>query len=265
MDIRQYYYKFSEIYLHSSLLTVLFAAGFFAFAVCLSMPYVWAGTAVFMFLSIFYFLKHITYRKKAASVPVRVDLHEGVLLEEKNVLIAFLPSATLHMLLFHPNGRLLGEIKDRAKPWYIWALPNFTTQLLPRTYLLENQHGELLATFKTGGLLQNHVRLFGHDGEFIGEYKENSRESIVRYKGLFLKRDGTAAAGVNISGFLNAFSLSTDEGFPFVSFQKGYLPLEWGTKFKLNTPVLSFSETASHAQQLYAYGLCTRLFTYKST
>ena len=265
VDIRHYYYKFSEIHLNSSLLTVLFAAGFLAFAVFLSIPYIWTATPVFMFLSILSFGRHIMYRKKGASVPAKVGLHEGPLLNEKNVLMAFLPSAALHMLLFHPNGRLLGVIKDQPKQWRFSVLPYFATQFFSRTYVLENQHGELLATFKTGGILQNNMKVFGGGGEFLGQYKESTRDSFIRYKGLFLQRDGETVADVDVSPFLHTFSLASTDGVPIASYQKGYLPMEWANKFKPNTPVLSFSESASTVQQLYAYGICTRLFAYKST
>lgn len=264
MNIKQYYKSTATVYLNISLFTVAICAILFlTFVFVLKIDAVWQTITPFMFLSIVYFICYTLYKKRAETIPHDFQISDKTPLEEKNVLMTFMPAPTMRVLLFNPKGKLLGEIKDSNVSWYKWLIPNTLSTLLPHTYVLTDFNQKVIATFKTGHFLSNYVEILNEEGNLLARYNENWKKSLFRYNGIVTNVDESIRMNVDISGFLQSFSLSTVEGKTLVSFQKGYMPIEWGRVFKeLNTPILTFSDSASKNDQICVYALCSRFFNH---
>ncbi|MGN1402013.1 MAG: hypothetical protein ACI4XL_10965 [Bacillus sp. (in: firmicutes)] len=265
MDIRQYYKSVALLYINASIASACIGGiVFFAVVFLYRMPYVWQMVTPFMLLSLVYFIKHLLFTKKSIVVPVKIEKHTGTPLEEKDILLTFLPSPSLRALLFHPEGRVIGEITDENRSWYRWLLPNSISFLFQHTYVLRDQSGNRIATYKAGNHFAGWVRMYNGNGELVGMYEEKSAQSWLRYKGVVMRRDGSEDIPVNVNGFLQSFSVANEGGNSLFHFQKGYMPGEWSASFSLNTPILSFPDYASKEDRICMFGLCTRLFNHRS-
>lgn len=261
LNIRQYYTSTAKMYLNISLFAGLLCILLIVCSlVFFQSKYMWQITTPFMFFSIFYFICHIVNRKRALKIPHGIQVSDTKLFDEKNILFMFLPAPSLRLLLFHPIGTLLGEIKEHEPSWYKWLIPNSISMLLSHTFKLTDCNNKTLATYKMSHFLSRKVCMYDETGNVIAIYKENKMKSMFRYKGSIEEADGSLIMMVDVSGILQTFSLASVENKPLVSFQRGFMPLEWGKSFQdLNTPIITFSKEVSKNEQICVYGLCTRL------
>ncbi len=265
MNIRQYYLTNASVFLNISIFSAVIAGIIFIGLIMLADGWMAVEMSItFLFVSILFFGVYLLNRKHAAAVPPIIHTHHGELFGQKSILLLFLPSPTLRILLFHPDGSLLGEITDGNRAWYRWVIPNFMLRCFRQTYLLTDHQDHVLAVYHLGSFFSNKVEMCtGKDRQFA-TYEESRKQSLFKYSGEVVRSDGTASIPVNISGFLQEFSLPAHPlaDSPFVTFRKGYMPLDWGTRFReLNTPILTFSSNANKEEQLCVYGLCIRLFS----
>ena len=49
-----------------------------------------------------------------------------------------------------------------------------------------------------------------------------------------------------------------------VSYQEGWMPLEWGKRFKTNTPILSFSSNVDDIPKIIVFGFCAATLNHRS-
>ncbi|WP_019241819.1 MULTISPECIES: hypothetical protein [Bacillus] len=265
MNIKHYYKKTANVYLNISLFSLLISGGVFFFALFfLTKREIWVSTTPFMLLSCLYFANYVVYTRRFESLPDELDTSKSNLLEEENILMTFMPAPTLRVLLFTPKGKLVGEICDYHSEWYHWLIPNSLSAILPHTYVLKDQNQRTLATYKLSSFMQNSMSIFNESEELIAHYKENWKKSFFRFNGEVINADGCVRMNINISGFLQSFTISSIDNRNLVSFQKGWMNLEWGEKFKeLNTPILSFTSVSTNEDKLCIYGICARLLNHR--
>ncbi|MFD6442166.1 hypothetical protein ACFWDG_20765, partial [Peribacillus sp. NPDC060186] len=99
-------------------------------------------------------------------------------------------------------------------------------------------------------------------GGLIGFYQEN--KSLVKINGMIYKYDGTEWMPVQTPGSLSSFEIKTKEGEKIVSYQEGWMPLEWGKRFKTNTPILTFSSNVEENPKIIIFGFCAATLNHRS-
>ncbi|MGM9922933.1 MAG: hypothetical protein ACI35R_01635 [Bacillus sp. (in: firmicutes)] len=262
MNIKQYYHATASVYLNISLFAVglsiaLFTVNLFLF----QKEGIWYTAIPFMVFSCIYFIYHLVYKKRYESMPEEISLSGAGPLKEDYVMLAFMPAPTLRVLLFNQKGEVLGEINDCLASWYSWLIPSSLLSLVPYSYKLTDANNRTLATFKMNRLFSRDMTFYNERNEIIGSYREDWKRSLVRYKGV-VHYGGVDRMHVDVSGFLQSFTISSCEGEWLVSYDKGWMPLEWTEVFKeLNTPILHFTGAATEEDRICIYGLCARLFS----
>ncbi|MDQ0217888.1 hypothetical protein ELQ35_00150 [Peribacillus cavernae] len=267
MNIRTYYERTARRCFHVSWLTLIIAVIFFVLHVCnVFEGNIIAITLPFLFLSIAQFCVSRTYENRMKDLPPDNVMMTNVSpLATKDVLLTFLPAPTLRVLLFHPNGSLLGEIRDLNMHWFMWMIPNSFSLVLPKRYLLTNGEGEVLAEYKMKWGIKTVIYMKDNTGRLVGHYRESLKESIIRLKGMIYTAEGQAWMPINVGGLLHNFDIETEGGKHIVSLRKGWMPLEWGTRFKeMNTPILSFDDQAKVEEKIAVFGFCASAFHHRS-
>ncbi|RFU60417.1 hypothetical protein [Bacillus sp. V59.32b] len=265
MNIRTYYEKNARACFHVAWITLIIAAAFFVLHVCKVLGgNIIAETAPFLTLSIVNFTGSRIYENRMRDLPEQNVVSLVSPLETKDILLAFMPAPTLRVLLFHPDGSLLGEIRDRKMHWFMWMIPNSISIILPKRYILTNAAGEVLAEYEMKSGIKTMITMMDGNGKLVGHYKENLKESIVRLKGMIYTAEGQEWMPVNVSGLLNKFHMDASDGKIIASFQKGWMPLDWAKRFKMNTPILSFHDDATEEEKIAIFGFCTAAFNHRS-
>lgn len=222
-------------------------------------------TAPFLILSIVNFTGSRIYENRMKDLPEDKVVLGSSPLETEDILFTFMPAPTLRVLLFHPDGALIGEIKDRNMHWFMWMVPNSLSMVLPKRYIFTNAEGSVLAEYEIKWGIRNVIIMKDGRGSPVACYRESLKESLIRLKGMIYTAEGQEWIPVNVSGLLNKFELKTKEGKPIASFQKGWMPLEWGKRFKeLNTPILTFHENATDEEKIAVFGFYASAFNHSS-
>lgn len=265
MNIREYYQKTSVSNFHASWISLVLAIAFFiCHAFTLISGNILLITAPFIVLSFVQFTNHRIYEHRIKDLPV-LSVESGTeCLQSENFLLTFMPAPTLRLLLFAPNGSMLGEIRDRNMKWFMWMVPNTLSILLPKRYELVNHEGHLLAMFNVSGGLTNKVSIMDHLGNQIGNYQESEKKSLVKIAGMFYKNDKTDWMYVETSTGLHSFEIKTCNGEKVATYQEGWMPLEWGKRFKTNTPILTFLSQVDGGAKVAILGLCAAVLHHRS-
>lgn len=266
MNIRTYYEKISRMCFHVSWIALIIAGVFFVLhASKVFQGDIIAITAPFLLVGIINFTGSRIYEKRMEDMPEENVVSAVSLLEANDILLTFMPAPTLRVLLFQPDGSLLGEIRDRNMRWFMWMVPNSLSMFLPKRYTLTNAEGKMLAEYEIKWGIRTVLIMKDASGSPIGCYSECLKESLIRLKGMIYTADGQEWVPVNVSGLLNKFEMETKSGKPVASFQKGWMPLDWGRRFKeLNTPILTFHEKATAEEKIAVFGFCASAFNHRS-
>ena len=267
MNIKQYYKKIATVYLNLSIFSlVLSILSLILSTQILHVNHVWEVTIILMVYSCISFIFFHVYKKRFSSLPDDFPKSETSPLTEENVLLRFMPAPTLRILLFNPKGKYVGEVKDMNMSWYKWMIPNSLMMFFPQKYELIDTNGQMLATFNTYGFLASHFSVYNKEGRLIAYYKENWKKSLFRYNGTIHSRDHSIRMKIDsVSGFLYSFFIYSAADQKLASYQKGYMPLEWGERFKeMNIPVITFMDKADEDDKLCIYALCSKLLNYNN-
>jgi len=264
MNIKEYYKSTAIASLNISLFTAILSVIIFVImSRFLHSVHVWEATIPFMIMSCIFFLQFYLNKNRYLHFPEEIRINERPLMDERNVLMTFMPAPTLRIMLFNPKGQLVGEVKDYNTAWYKWFIPNNVMMFLPQKYILLDEQQKEFATFRTFGFLGGNIEIYNSEGRRIGVYIENVKKSLFRYSGTLYDDEQSERMKVNVSGYIHSFTISSIDGRRLVSFQKGYMPLEWSSRFKqLNTPILSFAEETTNEEMICIYALCSKFLTY---
>lgn len=261
MNIQQYYQKTATISLNASLVSLIPAFFLVLYGVIVVQHGVLIGNSVpfllYSFISYQYYLLN-DKRSKEILVETKSEVEKKLnLLKEEAILIHFMPAPSLRMLLFGKDGQVLGEIKD-MKFWSIrWILPYFLDRIFERKYGLYDKSNKLIAVF----VLKNHeIEILSMNNEenvtIMKKLKHNRKEISFEYeeKMITTKR---SSLFMDYRFYENKMRIGR--------LQKGWLPLEWGKKFKdPNTPVLSFENIQNQKDKVMIFAILTELFYYSN-
>ncbi|WP_285766009.1 hypothetical protein [Peribacillus sp. SI8-4] len=263
MNIREYYQKMSNSNFHASWISLGLAVIFFIGHVISLIPgHIILITAPFIFFSIGLYISHRIYESRIKGLPHDLFGKNPGLMQAEHILLTFLPAPTLRLLLFAPDGSLMGEIRDRNMKWFMWMIPNFLSMLLAKQYELVNHEGHVRAEYHIKKGLFNEMSIMDEKGRLIGSYLEKS--SFVKIEGMIYKGDGTEWMPIHMPGSLNTFEIVTKDGQKIVSYQQGWMPVEWERRFKTNTPILTFSGNVEEVPRFIIFGFCAAALNHRS-
>ncbi|PLS17082.1 hypothetical protein CVD28_13580 [Bacillus sp. M6-12] len=268
MNIRQYYRKISHICFQAAwislTLSILF---FFLHAAGVLSGHILAIVLPFIMISIGNYISFRVFDTRAQELPSGWPLlnEESKLFDERHLLFAFMPAPTLRAVLFSPNGKAVGEIRDQNMKWYMWMIPNSLSLLLPKKYGLYNSDGTLVGAYIFKWGLFQKASIKDQNGKDIGYYRESRKVSLFRLKGMIVSPDGKPWFAIDAGGLLQDFQLTNAVGIPLVTYKKGWMPLEWGNRFKdSNTPIISFHDSATANDKIAALGFCAAALHHRS-
>ncbi|RFU66422.1 hypothetical protein D0469_17480 [Peribacillus saganii] len=269
MDIRQYYRKTSGICFQVAWISLTLSILFFGLhAAGVLSGNILAIMLPFIILSIANYIGFRMFDTRAEEIPERLLCpltEKSELLDHSHLLLAFLPAPTLRAVLFAPNGNAVGEIRDLNMKWYMWLIPNSVSLLLPKRYGLYSSDGTLIGSYQFKWGLFNKAVILNQYGDNIGYYREAKKESLFRLKGMIVNPEGKPWISAYAGGLLQEFQMTNADGIKLVSYKTGWMPFEWGNRFKdANTPILSFHNSATYNDKIAILGFCAAALHHRS-
>lgn len=223
MSIRDFYYKLSNISLNISFFFTLFAI--IATFLLNHQPKPPLLSTIFLYFSIFYYMVHLFYIKKAIHIHYKVkfinkDTHSNVFLLEK--------AASHEFYLFQPNGISNTKIQLKLR----WKGP---------VIILTKQSIELTMQLKKGrkGIIAfsiNNDDIYGMI--FTKDCKNIVGKIIFPNYSLLIQRQADRSL------------IFLKENRQVAMKRKGWLLLEWTSRFRLNTPVITFQERLTWVEKM---------------
>lgn len=220
-------------------------------------------TIPLIILSIAHFIFFQLYHNRVEKLGNELFHTSEGLLHMDYILFVFMPAPTLRLLLFDPEGLLLGEIRDQNMRWFMWMVPNFLSLLLPKKYVLLNNKEEVVAKYHLKAGLTNSMIVYNANNQIIGYYKENWKDSLFKVKGMLYKYDWIEWIQVSSSVGLYSLDLQTIDEKKVASFQEGWMPLEWTKRFELNTPIIHFSSIVEESERIIVLGFLTTVLHHR--
>ncbi|MEH6990321.1 hypothetical protein [Cytobacillus firmus] len=261
MNIQHYYLKTADISLNASL-TALMPPTFFLLLFFNKFP--GANFIVILIPFVIYsFLCHQMYllnKQRAAEAAASNYYYKGQaplsFLEQSSVLIAFLPAPSLRMVIFDPQGMLIGEIRDMKMRKLRWFLPYFIDRFFPKRLGIydhtENLEASIIIRKKGIEILSSD----GHCREII-EFKKDGNTLLFQ--------NGDMQYAVPKTFLHTDLQVWDDQSNRIARLRKGWMPFEWGKRFKdPNTPVLSFNISLDAKEKRRIYAIFAALFLYRN-
>ena len=264
MNIREYYKKTAKSCYYVAWITLVMAIVFFICHILKLFPKDLLTLVIpLIILSVAHFISFGVYHNRVDRLGNEPFETSNELLHTDHILFAFMPAPTLRLLLFDYKGLLLGEIRDQNMRWFMWMIPNFVSLLLPKKYVLINNKEEIVAIYHLKGGLTNSMTVYNANNQVIGYYKENWRDSLFKIKGTLFKSDWLEWISVSSTVSLYSLHLQTVEEKKVASFQEGWIPVEWGKRFELNTPIISFSSIVEESERIIILGFFTSVLHHR--
>lgn len=266
MNIQQYYRSAAMIALNGSLAAfipvILILGGGIFFSVQLPLFLI---ILPFGFYSFICYQQYLIQQQRSHEATNIMTLNEDSLYTVDNLLITFLPAPSLRMLLFAPNGNMIGEVRDKYFYWWRWFLPYFIDRLFPMEYGLYDQTGQVRAIYRID-LRKKQVKIYDSAGRGVGVLTENHKGSTS------LKRTGVIRSLTNNqliyaerSAIYPQVFLRNEQGKIIGKLIKGWMPLEWGKQFRDgNTPFITFEENLPETEKILTLAVLTEMFHYTS-
>lgn len=254
MDIREYYQETAKACFYVASISLGLTILFFMCHIAQLFP---KNMLIFsiplIIVSVLHFLYFRMYEQRGEKLGDE-PFATGELLEAEHILLVFMPAPTLRLLLFDPNGLLLGEIRDQNRRWFMWLLPNIISLLLPKNYELVNTKEEVIAKYALKAGLTNSMTMFDANDCVLGYYQEDRRVSFSTITGMIYTSDLSRWMPICATASLYSFPLQTVDRKKIASFQEGVMPLEWTKRFELNTPILTFSSVIDEGERQMLLG-----------
>jgi hypothetical protein len=255
MNIQKHYSRLADISLNSSLAALV--PLFFILPACLWMlpgREVVMAAVPFLLYSFGCYQMSVVHQSRSKAVD-RLDSgqYQGKLLEENHLLVSHLPSSSLRMLLFTPDGQLAGELKDSDVTLFGKLFPSLLTRAFQLEYGLYSRSGALMIIFLSR---KNKVDIFRADRRYIGTmqfiYKPGG-SAVIQFnqKELYVRRE---------SFFLDC-KIEWDSGKELMSYKKGLMPVSWAETFQNpNMEVIAFNDNAGPKERILALAAIAKLF-----
>ncbi|MBN8200086.1 hypothetical protein [Bacillus sp. NTK034] len=261
MNIQQYYLKTADISINASLAALV--PPFFILLVLIEKfprTYLILFLIPFILYSFLCYQIHLLNKQRAAEIVERKFKKSRQarlsLLSQSNLMIVFMPAPSLRMVLFDPEGRQVGEIRDMKMWKFRWFLPYFLDRLFPRRLGIYDHSANLEASI-----------LIDRKGIDISSAKDSCKETIINKKDGFklVYENGCDRYSIAKTFFHTDFQILDEKSKRIARLRKGWMLLEWGEQFRdPNTPVLSFEEGLTAKEKLRIYAIFATLFLYRN-
>ncbi|MEH7344785.1 hypothetical protein V7122_13100 [Bacillus sp. JJ1532] len=256
MNIQEYYKKSAMISLNASLASLVPPILLILYVIIIepnkNIVLVIIPFLLYSLICYHYYLLNNLRSKEISSV--QNHLNDGHLFDKEQVVITFLPAPTLRMQMFDINGNLLGEIRDRQFWPFRWFLPYFLDRVIEKRYGLYDATNQLIGCFI---LKKKQIEIADSNFEVLSTCicKPTNKSFTFTFENekntIFVKR---SFQFMDIRFFdRNLITIGR--------LRKGWMPLEWGNRFKdPNTPILTFEQPISAEDKLLTYAILTKLF-----
>ncbi len=253
MNIQEYYQKAAASSLNASLASLIPPF----FLAVYGITIVQNGKVMiimipFLIYSFICYQFYLINDKRTKEIFMQEAVENHRLLDENQVLITFLPAPTLKMLIFHSNGQQIGEIRDMNFWTFRWFLPYFIDGLFKKRYGIYDQANHLVGSF----ILKNkEIKILDSDLNTVSTIHYNYSKS----KSVYVFEKGNKRIQVKQSSSFTDYQFIHSNSV-FGRFRKGWMPLEWGNRFKdPNTPIFTFEQSLSSKDKLLMYAILTKL------
>ncbi|WP_071394522.1 hypothetical protein [Bacillus tuaregi] len=257
MNIQQYYQQSAAVSLNAGLaafipsivilIYVFFISHFYQLIILVS---------PFLIYSFFCYQKYLLNQKRAKAVKwssTSLESSDQNLFAGK-LLFAFLPAPSLRLLLFTPNGKKAGEIRDQSFSWIKWFTPNFLDRLFVNKYILIDDSDQPIAFFRD---LKDRIEIISPANEKVVVFKLNGgkkKEYCLENKRITIKN----------SSLQDYYFLLPDETI-LAEIQTGWMPIEWGDRFvDSNTPILTMKGDWSEREIVQLFSLLVCLYKFRN-
>ncbi|AGX05082.1 MULTISPECIES: hypothetical protein [Bacillaceae] len=255
MNIQKHYSRLADLSLNSSLAALV--PLFFILPACLVMlpgRELVLAAVPFLLYSFGCYQMSVLHQARSRAVD-RLDScqYHGKLLEENHLLVSHLPSASLRMVLFTPDGQLAGELRDSYVTLLGKLCPSFLSRSFQREYGLYNRSGNLMILFLSR---KNKVDIFRADRRYIG-----TMQFIHKPGGSAVIRFRQKTLSVRREKFFLDCRIGWDGGKELMSYKKGLMPVSWAEKFQNpNMEVMAFNDNAGPKERILALAAIAKLF-----
>lgn len=268
MNIYQYYRQFGVVHLNNSLAALVPAIIISAFFVFNRIPpFILWVTAPFFALSIYYYQSSLVYFRRAnklKQIRKEVDGLPADITNYNEVLLAFLPAPSLRMLIFEPNGNVVGEIRDLNRSKWKWILPYLFDKFFPPSYGIFNSNHELLAKINPDSDRKEEIQVRDTLDKPIGFCQKMIKRGTSRFQSkIYIHPSKT----LDVEGSLwyTDIRIKSGEGEEVAKLQKGWLPRAWSEQFnESNAPLLTFNSHLSNQEKLVIFGYLVFIFQYQN-
>ncbi|MGD6845490.1 hypothetical protein ACQCVH_23695 [Bacillus infantis] len=255
MNIQKHYSRLADISLNSSLAALV--PLIFILPACLAMlpgRELVLAAVPFLLYSFGCYQMSVVHqsRSKAVDRPGSCQT-QGNLLGENHLLVSHLPSSSLGMLLFTPDGQLAGELRDSDVTLFRKLCPSFLTRSFQREYGLYNRSGVLMILFLSR---KNKVDIFRADRRYVG-----TMQFIHKPGGTAVIQFNQKTLSVRRERFFLDCKIEWDGGKELMSYQKGLMPVSWAETFQNpNMEVIAFNSNAGPKERILALAAIAKLF-----
>jgi hypothetical protein len=257
MNIQKHYSQLADISLNASLAALV--PLLFILPACLAMlsGRELAFAAVPFLLYSFCCYQMSLIHKSRSTAGDGLDTCRGKLLEENHLLVSHLPSASLRMLLFAPDGQLAGELRDSGGKLTGKLLPSIITRSFPQEYGLYSRSGKLLLLFLSR---RNMVEIYRADRRYIG-----TMQFFHKSKGAAEIQFNDQTLYIRRARFFLDCTIEWKGGRRLLSYKKGWMPVSWAETFKNpNMEIMSFDENAGPRERILALAAILKLYASRS-
>lgn len=261
MNIQQYYRYTASISINAGLISIIVPI-FLLFIVSMIMQSreIVLLSVPFFIYSLFCFHHYRLNIDRCNETNVinqnEMESAESLLLENQ-LLLAYLPSPSLHLLLYSSNGQLAGEIKDEHQKLIRWFLPYWVDKMFSKNYVLYDEKNRLVATFKISK--KGIIDVTDHEGKHLGSIKEMKSKNF-HIKGRTLNTN----LSLDSERFFTDIKYRSEREDLVGRIRKGWVPLKWGVQFKdANIPVLTFGEKVTEEEKLLLFALMANHLRYR--
>ncbi|WP_071459842.1 hypothetical protein [Bacillus massilinigeriensis] len=255
MSIRQYYLHCASSYLNSVILSLTIMAAILGFCLILSIRVPFGLAAgPYLFFSFWQFQGYLLNKSQIAftsSENCSID-NKSDILDTEHLVVAFAPAQALKLLLFSPEGIMVGEIKESREKAWRWIFPDFMDKRLKKDFFLLDQQGVMNARIT---VWEKKAKVFDDKGNLIARYDGTLK------RGLMLPEREIASLSSG-SKMYTDLRLKKENGFVLSQYQTGWMKSGWNHLFRPNTPILSFDAGANRKNRLFMLAVLTVEYCY---
>ncbi|MDF2903098.1 MAG: hypothetical protein K0S25_736 [Bacillus sp. (in: firmicutes)] len=262
MNIQQYYRSAATVSLNGSLAAfvpvIIILVGSILFSVHLPLLYVMIPFCVY---SCICYQVYLIQHQRCLETEITETQVDTTLEKSQNILITFMPAPSLRMLLFEPNGFLIGEVRDFRFWWFRWFLPYFADKLIPNVYGLYDQQNKLLALYSVNQR-KKQVKIMDSVKNEIGIYHEYIKPIFsLEKRGTIHSLIENHYIQVEGSSLYPHIKFRNEEDFIIGKLIKGWMPLNWGKQFRdANTPFIVLEEQVDVTDKIFMVGVLAYFF-----